>query len=916
MVTRSDDWVPLEYTDWSQRSSADTTAAHESGTAGLTDEEAHSRLARVGPNEIQEVAGKSKLSILLAQFKGVLTYVLVAAALISAFLGDWIEAVAIAAIVILNAVMGYVQESRAEEAMAALRHLAVPNVRVRRSGRIVDIPSPDLVPGDRLLLEAGNVVPADGRLVEEANLQIEEATLTGESEPVSKRADVVYESARALADRRNMVYSGTVVTRGRGEVVITDTGMRTELGKIASLIQGVEDTRTPLQDRLDHLGKILAGVAGGLVVVLFVMGLLRGDDLETLLLTSVSLAVAAIPEAMPAVVTIALSLGAQRMLKRNALIRRLPAVETLGSVSVIGTDKTGTLTENRMTAVVLDVANNRLELVDDNPIVAGHSPTIELALLIGLLCNDASLVDDEELVAVGDPTEGALVIAGARVGLIKSDIEDVMPRVGEVPFDSVRKRMTTVHRTPTNPTDVPADLEDLFAALGDVIPPYVAFTKGAVAGLLDCSNRVWVEGAIVDMDDTWRRRITESEEALASKGMRILGLAARPRATSEVDDDIEERLIFVGMFGLLDPPRESVPGAIRDTIAAGIRPVMITGDHPLTARHIAQSIGITTSDEVVIGSDLDDMDPEAFKEVAKQTSVFARVSPEHKLELISALQSDGELVAMTGDGVNDAPALKKADIGIAMGITGTDVSKQAAAMVLLDDNYATIVAAVEEGRVIYDNIRKFIKYLLTCNTSEVLVMIIGPFLGMPLPLLPLQILWMNLVTDGLPALALGVEPAEDDVMERPPRSATESIFGGGTTQFIVIFGLILSVVALGAGFLLWNADDSSWQSVVFTVLIFGQLGLALEIRTERASLFTVGLRSNKSMLGAVGVGLATHLMILYVPFLQRVFRTEALDVAHFGMAIGGVIVVIACVEVYKIWLRAAKPTVRASLVDV
>ncbi|MCZ7531900.1 MAG: cation-translocating P-type ATPase [Acidimicrobiia bacterium] len=905
-MTRSDDWVPLEHTDWSQRSSTDTSAAYESSSFGLTDEEAASRLARVGPNEIREQAGKSKLSILLTQFKGVLTYVLVAAALISGFLGDWIEAIAIVAIIILNAVMGYVQESRAEEAMAALRQLAVPHVRVRRSGRIADISSHDLVPGDRLILEAGNVVPADGRLVEEANLQIEEATLTGESEPVSKRADVVYETTMALADRRNMVYSGTIVTRGRGEVVITDTGMETELGKIASLIQDVEDTRTPLQDRLDHLGKILAGVAGGLVVVLFIMGLLRGDDVETLLLTSVSLAVAAIPEAMPAVVTIALSLGAQRMLGRNALIRRLPAVETLGSVSVIGTDKTGTLTENRMTAVVLDVANNRLDLIDENPIVAGHSPTIELALLIGLACNDATLADDEELIAFGDPTEGALVIAGARVGLMKPDIEEIMPRVGEMPFDSVRKRMTTVHRTPTDSAAVPADLKDLFDALGDAVPPYVAFTKGAVTGLLQRSNRVWVEGTILDMDDTFRRRITESEEALASKGMRVLGLAVRPRDTPEMDDDIEDELIFVGMFGLMDPPRDVVPGAIHETVAAGIRPVMITGDHPLTALHIAQSIGITTSDEVVTGAELDAMDPESFKEAAQRSSVFARVSPEHKLDLISALQSDGELVAMTGDGVNDAPALKKADIGIAMGVTGTDVAKQAADMVLLDDNYATIVAAVEEGRVIYDNIRKFIKYLLTCNTSEVLVMIIGPFLGMPLPLLPLQILWMNLVTDGLPALALGVEPAEDDVMERPPRSATESIFGGGTTQFIVIFGLILSVVSLAAGFLLWNADDSAWQSVVFTVLIFGQLGLALEIRTERASLFTVGLLSNKAMLGAVAVGLTAHLLILYVPFLQSVFRTEPLDITHFAMAIGGVIAVMASVELYKMFKRRSR----------
>jgi P-type Ca2+ transporter type 2C len=888
-----------ERRDWSMRSASDTAVALESAASGLTHDEAEKRRAVVGSNEIQGEAGKSKLSILVAQLRGVLTYVLVGAALISGFLGDWIEAVAIVAIIILNAVMGYVQEARAEEAMAALRQLAVPSVRVRRSGQIVEISSLDLVPGDRLLLEAGNVVSADGRLVVEYNLQIEEATLTGESEPVAKRADVVYESTRALADRRNMVYTGTVVTRGRGEVLVTDTGMSTELGKIASMIQGVEETRTPLQNRLDHLGKILAGVAGGLVVLLFVMGLIRGEDIETLLLTSVSLAVAAIPEAMPAVVTIALSLGAQRMLKRNALIRSLPAVETLGSVSVIGTDKTGTLTENRMTAVVLDLANNQLALNDDNPIESGHGPTVELAVLTGLLCNDASLAGGDELVALGDPTEGALVIAGARLGLIKSAIENIMPRVGEIPFDSVRKRMTTVHRTPTDRSTVPVDLEGLFTNLGDARPPYVAMTKGAVTGLIECSNRVWVEGAVYELDDLWRTRITRSEEALASKGMRILGLAVRPREGPDTDDETEQDLIFVGMFGLIDPPREAVPGAIRETLAAGIRPVMITGDHPLTARHIAQSIGVTTSDDVLIGADLDAMDPEALQDATERVSVFARVSPEHKLKLISALQSDGELVAMTGDGVNDAPALKKADIGIAMGITGTDVSKQAADMVLLDDNYATIVAAVEEGRVIYDNIRKFIKYLLTCNTSEILVMIIGPILGMPLPLLPLQILWMNLVTDGLPALALGVEPAEDDVMERPPRSARESIFGGGTTQFIIVFGLILAVVALISGWLLWNADDSSWQSVVFTVLIFGQLGLALEIRTERASLFTVGLLSNKPMLGAVGVGIATQLLILYVPFLQRVFGTEPLDVAHFGMAITGTLLVMATVEGYK-----------------
>ena len=889
---------------WSQRSHEDVALTLESPEAGLSPAEAAQRLAYFGENRIDEEQGRSRIAIFGAQFQGFLTYVLGAAAVISAFLGDWIEAIAILAIVVLNAIMGYVQESKAEEAMAALNEMAVPTVRVRRDD-LMEISAVELVPGDRVILETGNVIPADGRLVSAINLQIEEAALTGESEPVTKDADVIFESERALAERRNMVYSGTVVTLGRGELLVTSTGMGTELGKIASLIQGVAEGKTPLQDRLDHLGKVLAGAAGALVALLFVMGMLRGDDLETLLLTAVSLAVAAIPEAMPAVVTIALSLGAQRMLKRKALIRRLPAVETLGSVSVIGTDKTGTLTENRMTAVALDVANHHLDLGDGEVPTGAIRPTVQLAILTGLLCNDAALSarNDGTFTAVGDPTEGALVVAGAKVGLRKQDVEKVLPRVAELPFDSVRKRMTTIHRTPTTAQEVPSELSDLFETLGDDMPNYVGLTKGAVTGLSERSSRVWVDGDIIDLDERWTRRIDEAEAALASKGMRVLGLAVRPLETSVATDEIEDELIFVGMFGLIDPPREAVPGAVAETRAAGIRPVMITGDHPLTARHIAQGIGITASDAVITGPELDDMSEDEFKRTAEEVSVFARVSPEHKLELISALQSDGELVAMTGDGVNDAPALKKADIGIAMGITGTDVSKQAADMVLLDDNYATIVAAVEEGRVIYDNIRKFIKYLLTCNTSEIVVMIIGPLFGMPLPLLPLQILWMNLVTDGLPALALGVEPAEDDVMARPPRSATESIFGGGTTTFIAVFGLVLSAVTLAGGWFLWNQDDSAWQSVLFTVLIFGQLGLALEVRAEKASLFTIGLFTNKAMLGAVGLGLAAHLVILYLPVAQRIFGTEPLDLAHFAIAIAGAITVMAAVEVWKMFLR-------------
>ena len=896
--------MQIEERDWSLTSAEEAAKLLDSPNQGLGSSETSERLKQFGLNEIVEDAGRTKFQILAAQFKAVLTYVLVGAALISLILGDWIETIAILAIVVLNAVMGYVQESRAEEAMAALQKMAVPEVTVRRSGEVREVSSEVLVPGDRVLLETGNIVPADGRLVEASNLRIEEAPLTGESEPVSKNAELTLESDRALAERRNMAYSGTTITMGRGELLVTDTGMSTEIGRIASLIQSVEEERTPLQRRLDSLGKVLAVAATVLVAVVFVLGLIRGDDLETLLLTSVSLAVAAIPEAMPAVVTIALSLGAQRMLKRRALIRSLPAVETLGSVNVICTDKTGTLTENRMTAVVLDVANHHLFLDDEPP--QALRPTIELAITTGALCNDAALVSgDSGYKAIGDPTEGALVVAGANVGLLKDDLEEALPRVGEVPFDSERKRMTTIHRLPGDVLTLPANLSDLSAVLaGADLPGYVAFTKGAIAGLIDRSDRVWVGDATTPLGAEWSNRISEAEAALAGSGMRVLGLAIRPlEEWTDGDPDVETDLIFVGMLGLIDPPREAVPGAITETLAAGIRPVMITGDHPLTARHIAQKIGITDGDRVVIGPELDEMSDSELAATAKSVDVFARVSPEHKLRLIAALQDQGDLVAMTGDGVNDAPALKKANIGVAMGITGTDVSKQASDMVLLDDNYATIVAAVEEGRVIYDNIRKFIKYLLACNTSEILVMVIGPFLGMPLPLLPLQILWMNLVTDGLPALALGVEPAEADVMDRPPRSASETIFGGGTTLFIGVFGLLMSLITLGIGLWMWNADDSAWQSVLFTALIFAQLGLALEVRSERQSIFSIGWFSNKAMLIAVGIGIAAHLAILYIPFLQEVFGTVPLDAAHFAIATAGALLLMAIVEVYKFFLR-------------
>ena len=908
--------------EWYKLPAAEALQAIHSTADGLASEEAARRLEQYGPNELQEKVHRSRLQILIDQFKGILTILLVVAALVSAFLGDWIEAVAILIIVILNGILGYTQESRAEQSMEALKRMSVPTVRVRRDGQLRELSARDLVPGDVVALETGNIVPADGRLLSGVNLRAEEAALTGESEPVDKEADLVFEDDHALGDRRNMLYSGTLVNYGRGEFVVTETGMETELGHIAHMLQSVVEDNTPLQERLDRMGRWLAYGALVLVVVVMGLGLLRGErNLETLLLTGVSLAVAAVPEALTAVVTIALSLGAQRMLKRQALIRRLPAVETLGSVTVICSDKTGTLTLNRMTVQAVDIANHAFRFVHhqgDRGLVierksgeGGNSrePGVDLLLLGGALNSDATLSHEGDQ-AIGDPTEAALVNAASLAGLRKPDLERRYPRVAEVPFDSTRKRMTTLHRTPADMSAAPPALasvwEDLVAPDAPR-PPFVAFTKGAIDGLMDISRDVWVEGDLQPLDDEWRRRLMAAHDEMAGQGMRVIGLAMRPweRQPNDTTAEAMERdLTLVGMFGLIDPPRPEVRTAVAQCRAAGIRPVMITGDHPLTARHIAKQIGIADNELFLTGQELDHLTPEELQARAREVSVFARVSPEHKLKLIDVYQHQNNIVSMTGDGVNDAPALKKADIGVAMGITGTDVAKGAAEMVLLDDNFATIVAAVEEGRIIYDNIRRFIKYLLTCNVSEIAVMLIGPLLGMPLPLLPLQILWMNLVTDGLPALALGIEPAEKNVMQRPPYSATESVFGRGMLQFIGLFGVILSIIAIGSSYGLWSSNDPGWQTALFTTLVFAQLAMALEVRSEEHSLFQIGLFTNMAMLGAIVITVALQLVLIYWGPANRIFRTTPLTLRDLALCFGLALLVIVVVEIWKVWARA------------
>ena len=879
---------------------------------GLSDEEAKQRLQQYGLNELIEKGSKSPWLILWDQLKEVMVVILLVAAAVSAFLGEFNDVIVIMAIVVLNAILGFSQEYRAEQAIAALKKLSVPTVRVRRNGRIEEISARELVPGDIVLLEAGNLIPADGRLLESVNLKIQEAALTGESEPVEKTIEIINGSDLTLGDRKNMVFMGTVTTYGRGTAVITDTGMQTELGNIADLLQTVEREQTPLQRRLDQLGKTLAWVAVGIIAIVVVLGLIRGEELRELFLIGISMAVAAIPEGLAAVVAITLALGSNRMLKRNALIRKLPAVETLGSITVICSDKTGTLTENRMTVTIIDVAGevqdietlmDKAGVIYNAELEPDHTPahrSISLLVKAGALCNDAVLQTDEDGIerAIGDPTEGALVVAANRLGHSKESLDERWPRVAEIPFTSERKRMTTIHKVNVEANDSQAPWRDA---------PYVAFSKGAVDSLLLVCEHVWMGDEIVPLDDKMRDRILAANARLAQDGQRVLGVAFRPLETAEMPQDESEKeahKIFIGLIAMIDPPRPEVKTAVTTARTAGIRPVMITGDHPLTAQYIAKELTIADNEQNLTGQALTQMSIQELENVVDDVSVYARVSPEHKLNIVEALQHKGEIVAMTGDGVNDAPALKKADIGVAMGITGTDVSKEAADMVLLDDNFATIVAAIEEGRVIFDNIRKFIKYTLSSNTGELFVMLIGPFLGMPLPLIALQILWINLVTDGLPGLALAVEPAERGIMNRPPFHPKESIFSRGMGKRIIWIGLLMGLVSLGIGYIYWRQDPNGpWQTMVFTTLTLAQMGNALAIRSNIDSFFSIGLETNRLMLVAVLVTFLLQMALIYVPFLQNFFSTMTLTGSDLLIALAASSVVFIAVEIEKWWRR-------------
>jgi len=837
---------------------------------GLSSTEVAARLAACGKNELLERGGISPGRILWEQFTSTMALILMAAAGLAALVGSFRDSLAILAIVLLFTVLGFIQEYRAERAIHALKRLAVPMVRVRRDGKTVEIPALGLVPGDIVLLEPGNLVPADSRVIEAHSLRSQESLLTGEAEAVEKSADVLAGEGLALGDRANMLYMGTIVSSGRAEALVVATGMATELGRIADLMQQVRQEWTPLQRRLDQLGKALAILSAVIAVIVFALGVLRGENLTEMLMTAVSVAVAAIPEGLPAVVTITLAIGAQRMLGKHALIRKLPAVETLGSVTVICTDKTGTLTENRMTVT---------EIIPATDIVTAQSPLLPdgeeatALLMAGTLCNDAMLRRGEEG-ALGDPTEIALLVAAAGKGLYRPELEQRFPRKAEIPFDSTRKRMITVH----------AITDALFAAsigLNDANHRLV-IAKGALDAVMALCDRIGHGADAAPLGMAERQAVEQAADRLAAQGRRVLAMAWGTEDGADADGNGERNnLALLGLVSMMDPPRSEAGRAVAHCISAGIRPIMITGDHPLTARAIAQETGIGGEGRVLTGRELDAMGMESLAGSAGDCSIFARVSPEHKLLIVEALQRQGQVVAMTGDGVNDAPALKRADIGVAMGLAGTDVARDAADMVLLDDNFATIVAAVEEGRTIYDNIRKFIVFSVSGNLGKILAIVTLPFLGLPNPLTPLQILWLNLLTDGLLGLGMGMERAEPDIMQRPPIPKSARIFDRLTVWRVALTGLVIGITTIGVAWYFWRYQylhpAENWQTVLFTSLVSAQVGQAMALRSFNHSFVRMGLFTNPVLLAMVVSVILLQGAVVYLPVLHPWFRTVALS---------------------------------------
>ncbi len=880
---------------------------------GLSMPEVQTKQTKFGRNELETEQVKSIWIMLIEQFKGFLIILLFSAAIISGLLGEWLDSVVIMTIVVLNAVLGVFQEYRAEKSLAALQKLSAPMAKVLREGHFQEIPASELVPGDVFILEAGDYVPADGRLFEAANLRVMESTLTGESVPVEKTATVINEEV-ALADQKNMVFRGTIISYGRAKAIVVKTGMETEIGQIASLIQMAVPEPTPLQKKLAELGKYLGSMALVICALIFIIGWLRGEDPVTMFLTSVSLAVAAIPEGLPAIVTIVLAIGVQKMAKQRAIIRKLPAVETLGAASVICSDKTGTLTQNQMTVKRLYCAGQYYEVTGEGynpegeflsagkPLIIPEKGVLKLLLLCGFLCNDAVLEKEKvnEQISwkiIGDPTEGALIVVGAKAGINHKEVHDEYQRVLEIPFDSDRKLMTTIHKG-----DLP---EPNLENLQDIIPQGLwIITKGAPGMLLEKCSSIITANGIQKITPALKVELLQTNTVMAKKALRVLGVAVRrlPGINRLNSEAVETDLIFVGYWGMIDPPRPEAKQAILECREAGIKPVMITGDHRDTAVAIAEDLGLLRAGEVVIsGEELDHYSDEELKAGVDHISVYARVAPEHKVRIVNAFRNKGYVVAMTGDGINDAPALKRADIGAAMGITGTDVAKNASEMVLADDNFATIVGAVREGRIIYENIKKAVCFLLSCNIGEIFTIFLAIILQYPVPLLAIQILWINLVTDSLPALALGMDPAEPGVMNWKPRKKEQGIFTAGMKRTIFIEGFIIgcfSLLAFSIG-MKFRGDIEQARTMAFATLSFSQIFHVFNFHSLKNSIFRKGLKINYFLILASIISGLIQLMVMLIPFFRPIFRVAVLDGRHWVYILGLSAATIPMVELLK-----------------
>ena len=938
---------------------------------GLTSEEAARRLHRHGHNELQEAARPGFLSMLWDQLNNFVVILLIVASIISALLGEWIDASAILSIVVLNTVLGIIQERRAEAALAALKRLAAPEAHVLRDGHRETLPARNLVPGDIVFLEAGNYIPADVRLMEAINLRVEEASLTGESLPVQKNAASVLDRNVPLGDRKNTAFLGTLVSYGRGRGVVTSTGMHTQLGLIATMLQNVEAEETPLQRRLDQLGRTLSIGALFLVGIVFVVALINYTDISNLsvapgaylkdnlkeitdvFIIAVSLAIAAVPEGLPAVVTISLALGMHEMIRRHALIRKLASVETLGSATVICSDKTGTLTQNEMTVTRLWSDGTFMDVsgagyvprgefrVNGSPIRVADFPAVLTTLWLGVLNNDAELEvtgagqTGQTYRVVGDPTEGALLVAAAKAGAFHVEIDEAYPRENEVPFDSERKRMITIHGVKEPRASDASPFQDERFRGSAIIA-----VKGAPDVVLElCTRYQAMNDEPRPLTPEKRQEIVAANDAMTRDALRVLGLAYRlewdvPDDPDQINaENLEKDLVFVGLIGMIDPPREQVKPALEKARHAGIRTVMITGDYPNTARAIAEAIGLLKPGrKVATGADLDAMSDDRLKVEIEQTDVFARVSPEHKMRIVDALQANNEVVAMTGDGVNDAPAIKRSDIGVAMGITGTDVAKETADMVLTDDNYASIVAAVEQGRIIYSNIRKFVFFLLSSNVAEIMIIFLATLAGLPAPLTAIQLLWLNLITDGAPALALALEKGDPDIMSRKPRAKTEPIINrtmglgitiqtiAQTSAVLLAFGLGLTRHLEGAAAVpngissLFDLLRYDWRGVdvqtaetmAFATLSLCELFRAYTVRSERASIFQIGLFSNRYMQLAVGASISLLLLVCAVPFLQPIFNTHFLSAREWSTVVTLALIPAVSEEITKFFLRMSE----------